>query len=81
MRLSPDAYDRIKKLRHDVPVVSPAATRVADYRREPAPSVDSCMHSPPEAAGPCTPTKEEDVSFTCPRVEPGLPCCNADKRG
>ncbi|CAH2208387.1 jg26903 [Pararge aegeria aegeria] len=74
MRLSPDAYEKVKKLRREVPEISPAATRIADYPREPAPPVDVCVHPPPEATGPCA-RKTEDVSFSCPHLEPKPPCC------
>ncbi|XP_023949094.2 EF-hand domain-containing protein 1-like [Bicyclus anynana] len=77
MRLSPDAYEKVKKLRRDVPEISPAAIRIADYPREPAPSVDACVNPPPEHTGPCA-TKTEDVSFACPHVEPKMPCCVPD---
>ncbi|CAH0600471.1 unnamed protein product [Chrysodeixis includens] len=79
MRLPPDAYERVKKLRRDVPEISPAAARVADYPRMAPPAVDTCVHPPPEATGPCAPHKEEDVAFACPHVEPRIPCCNPDK--
>ncbi|KAJ0181205.1 hypothetical protein K1T71_003290 [Dendrolimus kikuchii] len=80
MKLSPDAYERVKNLRRDSPVVSPVVARVADYPREPVPEVHSCVNPLPEASGPCAPKKEEDVAFTCPRVEPRLPCCDPDKK-
>ncbi|CAG9782994.1 unnamed protein product [Diatraea saccharalis] len=79
MKLPQDAYERAKKLRRDVPEISPAAVRIADHPRVPPPSVETCVHPPPEATGPCAQTKEEDVAFTCPHVEPKLPCCNPDK--
>lgn len=80
MRLPPDGYERVKKLRRDVPEISPAAMRVADYPRLPPPSVETCLHPPPEQADPCAKKKEEDVSFACPHVEPRLPCCDPEKR-
>lgn len=80
MRLSADAYEKVKKLRRDIPDISPAAARMAEYPRLRQPTVGECLHPPPEAMGPCAPMKEEDVAFACPRVEPILPGCNPDKR-
>ncbi|XP_037300618.1 EF-hand domain-containing protein 1 [Manduca sexta] len=80
MRLSPDAYDRVKKLRRDVPEISPAAARVADQPREPILPVEACLEAPAEATEPCAPRQEEDVSFACPHPEPRLPCCDPDRK-
>ncbi|XP_075982784.1 EF-hand domain-containing protein 1-like [Anticarsia gemmatalis] len=80
MRLSPDAYERVKKLRREVPEISPAATRIADYPRLSPPPVDACINPPPEQTGPCARKKEEDVAFACPHVEPKKPCCDPDLR-
>lgn len=80
MKLPPDAYERVKTMRRDVPDISPAATRIADYPRLPEPPVDTCKNPPPEESGPCAPPKEEDVAFACPHVEPKLPCCDPDAR-
>lgn len=77
MRLQADAYEKVKELRRDVPEISPAAARVAEFPREAAPPLHECVDPPPEAAGPCT-TREEDVSFACPHGEPNLPCCAPD---
>ncbi|KAJ2946387.1 hypothetical protein O0L34_g12431 [Tuta absoluta] len=79
MRLPPDAYEKVKYLRKEVPDISPAATRIADYPRLSPPRVDTCVHPPPEQTGPCAPRQEEDVAFACPHVEPILPCCPEDK--
>ncbi|CAG4922831.1 unnamed protein product [Colias eurytheme] len=79
MRLAPDAYEAVKKYRRDVPEISPAALRVADYPREPHPDVDTCVNPPPEATGPCV-RKKEDVAFACPHVTPKMPCCDPDGR-
>ncbi|XP_032516120.2 EF-hand domain-containing protein 1-like [Danaus plexippus] len=79
MRLPSDAYEKIKHMRRDVPEISPQALRMSKFPPEPMPSVDTCVNPPPEPQGPCAVTKE-DVSFSCPRVEPGLPCCDPDKR-
>lgn len=78
MRLQSDAYDKVKEFRRDVPQVSPAAVRIADYPREPMPPVETCV-KPLEPLGPCE-RREKDVSFSCPHVEPRLPCCDPDKR-
>lgn len=75
MRLAPDAYDKIKHMRRDVPEISPAATRVAQHPRLPPGDVDTCVHPPQEETGPCAPHKEEDVAFSCEHVQPKLPCC------
>lgn len=75
MRLAPDAYDKIKHMRRDVPEISPAAARVAQHPRLPPADVDTCVHPPPKETGPCAPHKEEDVVFSCEHVEPKLPCC------
>lgn len=80
MKLAPDAYERVKKLRREVPEISPAAARVAEYPPEPFPDVGVCVNPPPEATGPCAPMKKEDVAFACPHVEPKIPCCDPDKR-
>lgn len=80
MRLSPDAYEKVKKLRRDIPEISPAATRVAEHPREPSPPVEACLNPPPEPTGPCA-KKKEDVSFACPHVKPVMPCCDPNKRG
>ncbi|XP_052753824.1 EF-hand domain-containing protein 1-like [Galleria mellonella] len=78
MRLSPNAYEKIKKLRSDVPEISPAATRVSHYPQL-STTVESCVN-PQEATGPCAPRKEEDVAFSCSHVEPIKPCCDSDKK-
>ncbi|XP_053602029.1 EF-hand domain-containing protein 1-like [Plodia interpunctella] len=80
MRLAPDAYERVKKLRREVPLISPAAARIADYPPLPQPDVETCVNPPPEETGPCAPKKEEDVAFACPHVEPKMPCCDPEKR-
>lgn len=80
MKLAPDAYERVKNLRRDVPAISPAATRIADYPRLPEPTVNTCVQPPPETASPCTAGKEEDVAFACPHVEAKIPCCNPSER-
>ncbi|KAH9634053.1 hypothetical protein HF086_001255 [Spodoptera exigua] len=80
MKLAPDAYEQVKKLRRDVPVISPAATRVADYPRLPPDSVDTCVHPPSTDTGACAPRKEEDVSFACRHVEAKKPCCDPLER-
>ncbi|XP_047536676.1 EF-hand domain-containing protein 1-like [Vanessa atalanta] len=78
MRLQPDAYDKIKDLRREVPVISPAAARSAAYPQKPMPPLEACAIPPP--VKPCMARTEEDVSFACPHEEPGLPCCDPDKR-
>ncbi|XP_022820957.1 EF-hand domain-containing protein 1-like [Spodoptera litura] len=80
MKLAPDAYEQVKKLRRDVPVISPAATRLADYPRLPPEAVDTCVNPPPEDTGPCAPRKEEDVAFACGHVEGKKPCCDPLER-
>ncbi|KAI8429918.1 hypothetical protein MSG28_000389 [Choristoneura fumiferana] len=80
MKLAPDAYEKVKKLRREVPEISPAAVRVAEHPRTEPPPVDACVNPPPEASGPCAPQKVEDVAFACPHVEPRIPCCDPDKR-
>ncbi|XP_028038206.1 EF-hand domain-containing protein 1-like [Bombyx mandarina] len=80
MKLPSDAYERVKRLRQDVPQISPAAGRVAALPREPAPPVQACTNPPHEETGPCAPMKPEDVAFECAHVKPGLPCCDPDKR-
>lgn len=78
MRLAPNAYDKIKHMRREVPEISPAATRVAHYPRLPPPDVSACINLPPEdldGGSPTGPPKEEDVAFSCEHVEPKLPCC------
>ena len=72
MRLQPDDFDKIKELRRDVPVISPAAARLANYPQEPGPPVQSCV-DPPAPLGPCE-RKKEEVSFACPHVEPEPQC-------
>lgn len=78
--MSPDAFERVKKLRHEVPEISPAAVRVADYPHLPPSPLGECVNAPPEATGLCASKKEEDVSFACPHVEPQKPCCDPYKR-
>lgn len=78
MRLQPDAYDKVKNLRREVPLISPAAVRVSAYPQEAMPPLDACKE--PLNEKPCA-TRTEDVSFSCPHVEPGLPVCDPDKRG
>lgn len=72
MRLQPDDFDKVKELRRDVPVISPAAARQAGYPQEPVPPVQTCM-TPLKPLGPCEKQKE-DVSFACPRIEPEPQC-------
>lgn len=79
MRLPHDAYEKVKKLRQDVPKISPQAERLSAYPREDFPPVSTCKDVLVEE-GPCAKQTKEDVAFSCPRVEPGLPCCDPDKR-
>ncbi|CAH4030789.1 unnamed protein product [Pieris brassicae] len=79
MRLSPDAFEKVKKLRRDVPEISPAAARVAEHPREPPPPVEACLKAPAPIS-PCA-KKKEDVAFACPHVKAVMPCCDPDKRG
>ncbi|XP_045542556.1 EF-hand domain-containing protein 1 [Papilio machaon] len=79
MRLPHDAYEKVKKLRQDVPKISPQAERLAAYPREEFPPVGTCKEVIAEE-GPCSKQTKEDVAFSCPRVEPELPCCDPDKR-
>ncbi|KAJ8734012.1 hypothetical protein PYW07_014563 [Mythimna separata] len=80
MKLAPDAYERIKEMRRDVPTISPAAARIAGYPSVPAPAVETCLQPPPQTSGPCSAPKEEDVAFACPHVEAKMPCCDPDER-
>ncbi|XP_068629097.1 EF-hand domain-containing protein 1-like [Battus philenor] len=79
MRLPHDAYEKVKKLRQDVTKISPAAEKLAGLPREDFPPVSTCMETKTEVV-PCPPHKEEDVAFSCPRAEPGAPCCDPEKR-
>lgn len=78
MKLPPDAYERTKALREDIPEISPAASRLASYPRNELPPHQECATEPP-TAGPCAPQRIEDVDFACPHVEPRKPCCDSEK--
>lgn len=80
MKLAPDAYERVKKMRQEVPNIAPAAARITDYPRLPEAPLDTCAQPPPEQSGPCGAPRDEDVAFSCPHVEPKLPCCDPDER-
>ncbi|XP_061712328.1 EF-hand domain-containing protein 1-like [Cydia pomonella] len=79
MKLAPDAYERVKEMRRDIPEISPAAVRVAEHPAAPTPPVEACRAAT-ATAGPCAPRQPEDVAFSCPHVEPKMPCCDPDKR-
>ncbi|XP_047523227.1 EF-hand domain-containing protein 1-like [Pieris napi] len=79
MRLSPDAFEKVKKLRRDIPEISPAAARVAEHPRELPPPAEACLKAP-APINPCA-KKKEDVAFACPHVKAVMPCCDPDKRG
>lgn len=80
MRLSKDAFERVKKLRRDVLEISPAATRMQGYPPAESPTVDECVHPSSDQADSCGSKKEEDVAFACPHIEPKLPCCDEETR-
>ncbi|CAH2068628.1 unnamed protein product, partial [Iphiclides podalirius] len=74
MRLPHDAYERARKLRQDVPMISPAAERVAHLPRDELPPVEACSEQRTEDT-PCPQRQEEDVAFSCPHSEPTAACC------
>ncbi|KOB72670.1 Uncharacterized protein OBRU01_10412, partial [Operophtera brumata] len=67
MRLPKDAYEKVKKLRRETPDISPAAARQAEYPRLPYPTVEECLHPPPEAEGPMRPKERRRRSIRLPQ--------------
>lgn len=79
MSLPHDAYERVKKLRQEVPRISPAAEKMVDRPRESLPPIEACLDNIPENVS-CLQRREEDVSFSCPHTDPVAECCDPNKR-